>query len=91
MIIPHVTNTKNETLVRFLIFPSLYSIYSVPNWPQKLQTQICISTQLLIIDVKGGKKLCTLEMRLLGLTLGSLLTYKVGLGFPTLGRSRYRD
>ena len=67
MIIPHFTNTKNETLfflesknetlARFLlIFPSLSSICSVPNWPQKLQTQICISTQLLIIDVKGGKK-----------------------------------
>ena len=56
MIIPHVTNTKNETLARFLLFPSLSSICSIPNWPQKLQTQICISTQLLIIDVKGGKK-----------------------------------
>ena len=55
MIIPHFTNTKNETLARFLIFPSLSSICSVPNWPQKLQTQICISTQLFIIDVKGGK------------------------------------
>ena len=56
MIIPHVTNTKNETLARFLIFPSLSSICSVPNWPQKLKTQICISTKLLVIDVKGGKK-----------------------------------
>ena len=74
MIIPHVTNTKNETLVRFLIFPSLYSIYSVPNWPQKLQTQICISTQLLIIDVKGGKKTMHTGNEAIGLDLG-LTTY----------------
>ena len=59
MIILHVIKTKNETLARFLIFPLLifHLLWSLDrNWPQKLHTQICISTKLLIIDVKWGKK-----------------------------------
>ena len=35
MIILHVTKTKNETLARFLIFPSLSSIYSGPKLATK--------------------------------------------------------
>ena len=57
MIILHVTKTKNETLARFLSSPPYLPSTLDQNWPQKLHTQICISTKLLIIDVKwAGKK-----------------------------------
>ena len=56
MIILHVTKTKNETLARFLSFPPYPLSTLDQNWPQKLHTQICTSTKLLIIDVKWEKK-----------------------------------